>query len=294
MKKDGRILKVSGIKKHIGKLDLGPLSFELKPGVITGLIGVNGSGKTTLLRTMMGSYIRDEGKLSYVDSQGNEEVIEDFKDELSFVLADFPYHRGLAASSIGKVYGKYYDSFDYSKYMGLLKEYGVNEKGNYKILSKGECIKMQTAFALSYPSSIYVFDEPVGNLDPEFRDKFYDIMRDIVSDEKSSIIISSHLVMELEKIADELVWIKNEKIYFYGTVDELKDKYRIIDINKEELQYINNDMIVGSKIRDNHSEVMITIDNLEEFEKIKERFRDKVRFAELQEIMYFVEKGMEA
>lgn len=294
MKKEGRILKICGIKKHIGKLDLGPLSFELKPGVITGLIGVNGSGKTTLLRTMMGSYVRDEGKLSYVDSYGNEEIIEDFKEDLSFVLADFPYHRTLPASKIGKIYGNYYDSFDYSKYMELLKEYGVNENGNFKTMSKGECIKVQTAFALSHTSSIYVFDEPVGNLDPEFRDRFYDIMRDIVSDEKSSIIISSHLVMELEKIADDLIWIKDEKLYFYGTVDELKDKYRIIDISENELQYIDKDIIVGYKIRDNHSEVMISADNNEQLERVEERFRDKVRFAELQEIMYFVEKGMEA
>lgn len=291
MNNKGKTLKVEGLNKKIGDFEIKDINFVLKPGVVTGLIGVNGSGKTTLMRTVMGSYIKDSGRLSYVDDNGNVNEVSDIKKELSFILEGFPFQTLYSARDIGDLFGYYYEGYDKDKYKTLLKEFNIQELKQTSKLSTGEKIKVQTAFALSHNASIYMMDEPVGNLDVSFRDKFYKIIRDIVSDELSSVLISSHIIGELENIVDEIIWLKDGKIYFNGTIEELRDSYRVIDIDKNDAVSIPADMIVGSRIREYNSEVMIKISDKSDLEKLDESMIDKVRYADLKEIIYFVEKN---
>lgn len=291
MNNNGKTLKVEGLNKRIGDFELKDINFELKPGVVTGLIGVNGCGKTTLMRTLMGSYIKDSGKLSYVDDNGNENEVSDIKKELGFILESFPFSKNYSAKNIGKLYGIYYDDFDYKKYMDLLNEYNVPLEKPNVLMSTGERIKIEIAFALSHKSSIYIMDEPVGNLDVVFRDKFYKIIREIVSDEVSSILISSHIIGELEDVIDEVIWMNDGKMFFNGSIEELRDSYRILEVGKEDVVMIPSDMVVGSRVREYSSEVLIKINENEDLDNLSDVLRDKVRYAELKEIIYFVEKA---
>ena len=291
MDNKGKKLKVEGLNKRIGDFELKDINFELKPGVVTGLIGVNGCGKTTLMRTLMGSYIKDSGKLSYVDDKGNENEVSDIKNELGFILESFPFSKNYSAENIGKLYGIYYDDFDYKKYMDLLNEYNVPLEKPNVLMSTGEKIKIEIAFALSHKANIYVMDEPVGNLDVVFRDKFYKIIRDIVSDEVSSVLISSHIISELEDVIDEVLWMKDGEVFFKGNIEELRDSYRIIEVEKEDVVSIPSDMVVGSRIRKYNCEVLVKINEENELGNLNDALRDKVRYAELKEIIYFVEKA---
>ena len=291
MNNKGKILKVEGLNKIIGNFKLKDINFELKPGVVTGLIGVNGSGKTTLMRTVMGSYIKNSGKFYFVDDNGNQNEVHDIKNELSYILADSPFSLSYKVKDIADMYGYYYDEFDNDKYMSLIKEFNLPDDRPIVNMSTGEKVKLQTAFALSHNASIYMMDEPVGNLDVAFRDRFYKIIRQIVSDELSSVLISSHIIGELENIVDEIIWIKNGRIYFSGSIEELRDSYRIVEIDKNDAVSIPSDMIVGSRLREYNSEVMIKINDKSDLEKIDETMRDKVRYADLKEIIYFVEKN---
>ena len=293
MDNKGKKLKVEGLNKRIADFELKDINFELKPGVVTGLIGVNGCGKTTLMRTLMGSYIKDSGKLSYVDDNGNENEVSDIKKELGFILESFPFSKNYSAINIGKLYGIYYDDFDYKKYMDLLNEYNVTLEKPNVLMSTGERIKIEIAFALSHKSSIYIMDEPVGNLDVVFRDKFYKIIREIVSDEVSSILISSHIIGELEDVIDEVIWMNDGKIFFNGSIEELRDSYRILEVDKEDVIMIPSDMVVGSRVREYSSEVLIKINEIKDLDNLSDVLRDKIRFAELKEIIYFVEKARE-
>ncbi|HAV90391.1 ATP-binding cassette domain-containing protein [uncultured Eubacterium sp.] len=293
MNNNGKTLKVEGLNKRIGDFELKDISFELKPGVVTGLIGVNGCGKTTLMRTLMGSYIKDSGKLSYVDDKGNENEVSDIKKELGFILESFPFSKNYSAENIGKLYGIYYDDFDYKKYIDLLKEYKVPLGKANVLMSTGERIRIEIAFALSHKANIYVMDEPVGNLDVVFRDKFYKIIREIVSDEVSSVLISSHIIGELEDVIDEVIWMNDGNIFFNGSIEELRDSYRILEVDKEDVVMIPSDMVVGSRVREYSSEVLIKVDDENELKNISESIREKIRFAELKEIIYFVEKTKE-
>lgn len=291
MNNNGKTLKVEGLNKRIGDFELKDINFELKPGVVTGLIGVNGCGKTTLMRTLMGSYIKDSGKLSYADDNGNENEVSDIKKELGFILESFPFSKNYSAEIIGKLYGIYYDDFDYKKYMDLLNEYNVPLEKPNVLMSTGERIKIEIAFALSHKSSIYIMDEPVGNLDVVFRDKFYKIIREIVSDEVSSVLISSHIIGELEDVIDEVIWMNDGNIFFNGSIEELRDSYRILEVDKEDVVMIRSDMVVGSRVREYSSEVLIKINENKDLDNLSDVLRDKVRYAELKEIIYFVEKA---
>ena len=187
---------------------------------------------------------------------------------------------------------------DLKKYKELLGEYKVPVKEMISQLSKGQALRMQLAFALSYPAKIYVFDEPVGNLDVEFRDTFYGIVRELTASEQCSVILSSHLVTELEHVADEILWIGKENeegfVRFTGTMDDLKNRYRLLSVDDETAKAIPAEMIRGKRLRENHKDYLIYQED-GDFTKegpgaLPKELWEGLRFPDLQEIMYFVEK----
>lgn len=292
------LLKCEHLNKTIGNYKLNDIDFELEPGMVMGLIGVNGSGKTTLLRSILGSYCLDEdpadsGEL-WINNMHFQRDIKEYRASIAYVLQESPFSRYMTVKEIGETYGRYYKGFDMEKYLKLIKEYEVPEKKWYDWLSKGQKIRVQLAFALSYPAILYVMDEPVGNLDVEFRDIFYDTVRDLTAKEDCSVILSSHLVTELEHIADNLLWLskKEDQGYerYFGSIDDLKNRYRILSTTNENIASVPKEMMIGEKIRSSHNEYMLYSET-GDFDKLPDALKDSVRYPELQEIMYYSEKG---
>lgn len=306
--------------KTIGNYKIEDINFELKPGYILGIIGRNGSGKTTLLRTLMGSYKLDKnlrnGKV--MDDKVNQDsdvlinnisVSEDvkcYKENIAFVFCDTPFNEALSSIENGKAYGRYYKTFDMDKYLELLEKFDVPAKSKVGKLSKGQSIKQQLAFALSYDAKVYFFDEPTGNLDIQFRDLFYKYIREIVADGEKSVIYASHLVEEMEEFADYILWLKNEnevgKVKFYGDIDSLRNNYLLVEATEAVLNKIPKEIIVGGRKRENHSEMLIKVTDEKSRgvkvkqeqngdKKISKEIKDNSRYASLKEIMYYEEKG---
>ena len=292
------LLKCEHLNKTIGNYKLNDIDFELEPGMVMGLIGVNGSGKTTLLRSILGSYCLDEdpadsGEL-WVNNMHFQRDIKEYRASIAYVLQESPFSRYMTVKEIGETYGRYYKGFDMEKYLKLIKEYEVPEKKWYDWLSKGQMIRVQLAFALSYPAALYIMDEPVGNLDVEFRDIFYDTVRDLTAKEDCSVILSSHLVTELEHIADNLLWLskKEDQGYerYFGSIDDLKNRYRILSTANENIASVPKEMMIGEKIRSSHNEYMLYSET-GDFDKLPDVLKGAARYPELQEIMYYSEKG---
>lgn len=296
------LFKCEHLTKNLGEYKLNDMTFSLEPGMVLGVIGTNGCGKTTLLRSIMGSYRLDQnpedgGKL-WIDQKSSLENVKEYRQNMAYVLTESPFPSLMFAKEAGEIYGYYYPGFDFQTYTQLLEDYEVPEKTTINSLSAGQKIRMQLAFAQSYPAKLYVFDEPVGNLDVEFRDTFYETIRKLVSSGESSVILSSHLVTELEHIADYLLWIeKKENVgstKYFGTIDNLKNNYRILSVEENMAQAIPKEMIVGKRIRTNHSEFLIRknqegeLDDLSK--KLPEALQSELRYPDLQEIMYFTEK----
>ena len=237
--------------------------------MILGVIGMNGCGKTTLLRSILGSYRLDQNPEDkgniwlnlHNTSESNvhyRDNIKEYKQNIAYVLTECPFPGLMLAKEVGERYGRFYPGFDLHKYTQLLNDYEIPKKVLIRSLSAGQRIRMQLAFALCYPAKLYVFDEPVGNLDVEFRDIFYEIVRELVSSGNCSVILSSHLVTELEHIADYLLWIEKKEnvgntIYF-GSIDDLKNSYRILNATENTIQMIPMELLAGKRIRTNHSE----------------------------------------
>lgn len=282
---------------------LADITFALEAGCILGVIGRNGSGKTTLLRTLMGMQsTQGDAKILGYSLQKDE---KEYKKRIAYVLNESPFRMNVNALTNGRLFGRYYDSFDLERYKELLERYEILEhpeklqsvrQGKKNIqalnrLSQGQQIQQQLAFALSYDASVYFMDEPTGNLDVEFRDTFYEEIRKLVSDERKSVIYASHLIEEMEYFADYILWLREQngisQIYFYGTVDELRDRYRIIEAEDEVLRGIPSERILGGRKETNHNEWLIDVEQYE----LPASIRKCVRYPELKEIMYYVEKG---
>ena len=293
------LFKCEHLTKKLGEYKLNDMSFELEPGMVLGVIGTNGCGKTTLLRSILGSYRLDQnpedsGKL-WIDHLNSSENVKEYRQNIAYVLTECPYYSLMFAKEIGELYGHFYPCFDFQKYTQLLKEYEIPDRTLVNSLSAGQKIRVQLAFALSYPAKVYVFDEPVGNLDVEFRDTFYEIVRGLVSSGESSVILSSHLVTELEHIADYLLWIEKKEdvgnMKYFGTIDDLKNNYRILSAEESVAQTIPKEMIVGKRIRTSHSEFLLHQNPEHDFSgTLPQELRNELRYPDLQEIMYFTEK----
>lgn len=297
------IFSCKHITQELEHFKLADITFALDAGCILGVIGKNGSGKTTLLRTLMGmqSTQGDARILGYSLRKDEKE----YKKRMAYVLNESPFRMNVNAVTNGRLFGRYYDSFNLERYKELLERYGILEhpeklqsvrQGKKNIqalnrLSQGQQIRQQLAFALSYDASVYFMDEPTGNLDVDFRDTFYEEIRKLVSDERKSVIYASHLVEEMENFADYILWLREQngvsQIYFYGTVDELRDQYRIIEAEDEVLREIPSERILGGRKETNHNEWLIDVEQYE----LPASIRECVRYPELKEIMYYVEKG---
>lgn len=295
------LFRCEHLTKNLGEYKLKDVSFSLEPGRVLGVIGTNGCGKTTLLRTILGSYRLDRegdfGELE-IDKLHFRRNVKAYKESMAYVLQSTPFSEFMHPVEIGERYGHFYPGFDLKKYKELLGEYKVPVKEMISQLSKGQALRMQLAFALSYPAKLYVFDEPVGNLDMEFRDTFYGIVRELTASEQCSVILSSHLVTELEHVADEILWIGKEKeegfVRFFGTMDDLKNRYRLLSVDDETAKAIPAEMICGKRLRENHKDYLIYQED-GEFTKegpgtLPKELQEELRFPDLQEIMYFVEK----
>ena len=293
------LFKCEHLTKKLGEYKLNDMSFELEPGMVLGVIGTNGCGKTTLLRSILGSYRlnqnpEDRGKI-WIDQLNSSANVKEYRQSIAYVLTECPYTTLMFAKEIGELYGHFYPGFDFQKYTQLLKEYEIPDRTIVNSLSAGQRIRVQLAFALSYPAKLYVFDEPVGNLDVEFRDTFYEIVRGLVSAGECSVILSSHLVTELEHITDYLLWIEKKEdvgsMKYFGTIDDLKNNYRILSVEESVAQTIPKEMIAGKRIRTSHSEFLLHLDPEHDFSKtLPQELRNELRYPDLQEIMYFTEK----
>lgn len=276
------------------------ISFKLPAGYVLGIIGRNGCGKSTLIKALLGWFPKSEGD-SYIGDKSLKNNGKDYKLEIAYVLNECPFDATYTAKQIGLTYGKYYKGFDMKKYDKLLEKFGLSKRKWISNLSQGQQIRLQLAFAMSYQATVYIFDEPAGNLDIEFRNEFYGYVREIMEDSSKSVICSSHLIEELEEISDYILWLRRDnnitKIYYYGTAEELKESYRMLECDADLAVEIKGlakkyNKTCGGRRRDTHSELLVD-KTLLEFKEAQELINSKcsVRYADLKEIMYYLEKG---
>ncbi|MCM1256822.1 MAG: ABC transporter ATP-binding protein [Roseburia sp.] len=272
------------------------IQFDLPSGYILGVMGRNGVGKSTLVYALLGEYKRGEQNRVVLKGMTMGEDIAAYKKSLAFVLNETPFPQKINALDCARLYACYYEKFDRSKYRSLLREFGVPEKIPIKKLSTGQKIRQQLAFALSYDARLYIFDEPAGNLDPGVRELFWERTKELIREGDRSVIYVSHLVDELERMADYILWIgagkKEEKIKegvqkYFGETEELMGQFQLIQASRDEAWELPAEAVAFIRDRENAKELLVRISR----ENLPEWLKKVSRRPTLKEIIYYVETG---
>ncbi|MCL2864789.1 MAG: ABC transporter ATP-binding protein [Lachnospiraceae bacterium] len=214
------LLKINGITKYYGnKCALNGVTLTINKGRIIGLLGPNGSGKTTLIKLVMGLLTPDQGELSVL---GHPIGIES-KASISY-LPDRTYlNESMRVKDIIDYFVDFYSDFDPHRAYNMLGALNINAYDKLKTMSKGTKEKVQLVLVMSRRAALYILDEPIAGVDPAARDY---IINTILQnyDETASIIISTHLITDIENILDDVIFIKEGQINMSCTVDELREK----------------------------------------------------------------------
>ncbi len=255
--------KIVNSKEERKSFTLSDFDFRIEPGYILGIVGKNGAGKTTLIRTILGLYQPNEGTITVA---GYDRVLESVKAKksIAFITDECLFPLDLSPKDIGKSFGPLYDGFDYKKFEGYCKRFGVPMRKSIRKQSKGMKVKVQLAFCLSYYASLYVFDEPSAGLDPIFRKELVELFFEIVEDGTKSIVLSTHLTEDLDRIADYILYVEDGKQNFFMEKEELVSKFKLIKGSRGQVNYYNK-YVVGRKDEDIFSEALVLLPE-EDFE----------------------------
>ena len=230
-------------KSRKNDFELKDISLTLPCGCIMGLIGENGAGKTTLINAMLGVISRDWGTVSFFDKPECNEV----KDEIGVVLGEDSFPLTLNPNSINKIMKKVYSKWDEEKYFDLLKKFSLPENKIVKTFSRGMKVKLSIAVALSHNARLLILDEPTNGLDPVIRSEIVDIFYDFTRNPLNSVLISSHIVSDLEKLCDYIAFLHNGKLVLCEEKDRLLEKYGIIHCDAEEFKKIDPSAVKSKK-----------------------------------------------
>ncbi|MCR5688046.1 MAG: ABC transporter ATP-binding protein [Lachnospiraceae bacterium] len=212
------LLQVSSLTKKFGTVTaLNNLNFELESGHITGLLGPNGSGKTTLIKIICGLLQPTAGSVTV---EGNPVGVES-KKVISY-LPDTTYlGKSSSVEEVIKYFCDFYDDFDANRAYDMLGKLNINPRSRLRTLSKGTKEKVQLILVMSRRADLYILDEPIAGVDPAARDY---ILNTIISnyDENASILISTHLISDVENILDEVIFLKQGNIVRHCAVDDIR------------------------------------------------------------------------
>lgn len=221
MLKDGYVVECRGLaKKYKGLWALNHVDLKLERGKIIGLVGPNGSGKTTLIKLLNGLLVPTEGEILINGIAPGPET----KARVSYLPDNNYLSNWMTVEQMIEFYGDFYPDFDAKKAYEMLESLGLNAKQKFKTMSKGMKEKVQLVLVMSREADLYCLDEPIAGVDPAARDY---ILRTIIANyaEGATVLISTHLIADVEKVLDEVVFIRNGEIIRHTAVEELREQY---------------------------------------------------------------------
>ncbi|MGL4735958.1 MAG: ABC transporter ATP-binding protein [Cellulosilyticaceae bacterium] len=253
---NGYALNVKGLSKKYDDFILDHITFDVPKGAIVGLIGENGAGKSTTIQAILGLIQKDEGAV-LIDGKAAEEIDDIGKEALGVVFDGSNFPESLTIKKLNHVLRNIYPSWDEEKFYTLLTQMAIPVNKKIKELSKGMKMKLSIVTALSHHAKFLVLDEATSGLDPVVRDDILDLFLEFVQDEACSILVSSHITTDLEKVADYIVFIHQGKIVFSKPKDELIYEYGIIKCGAAQFEEIAKEDILVYRKQDYQWQVLV-------------------------------------
>lgn len=239
------IIKLKNVEKEFLGFKLGPLDLNIKKGTVTGLIGENGAGKSTTLKLLLNALKKDRGTIEVFGKDIND-LSEEEKYKIGFVYDDLYLPDTMDIGEIETFHEKLYrDFWQEDIFNDLVDRFNLPEKQAIKSFSRGMKMKLSFALALSHSAELLILDEATSGLDPVARDDFLDILLDFIQDENHTVLISSHILSDLEKIADYIAFIHKGDLLFNEEKDRLIEIYGLVSLNDDEYESLDKNAIVA-------------------------------------------------
>ena len=279
------ILEVRNLTKQYADFTLDHVSFSIPKGTIMGLIGENGAGKSTTINAILDLIHKDDGTVTFWGQELSS--TKQLKEDIGVVFDGINFYETLTAAKVGKISQAAYKQWDDLLYREYLNRFQLPTDKEIKTFSKGMKMKLCIAVALSHRPKLLILDEPTSGLDPVMRDDILDVFLEFVQDEEHSIMISSHITTDLEKVADTITFIHQGKVLFCKAKDELLYHYGIIRCGAAIFDEIYKSEILAYRKEDYQWNVLVA-----DKEKARRRYKNAVvDDAAIDDILLLYVKG---
>ena len=279
-------IQIQNLSKVYEDFSLKNITLNIPKGSILGLVGANGAGKSTMIQSLLGLIPSeyDAIKILGKDLQTQEKEI---KEDIAVIYDVSHYNLQYTPKFIGAMLQKVYQNWDVERYHGYLKRFGLPEDKRLKTFSKGMKMKLEFAIAFSHAPKILILDEATSGLDPVFRDEILDLIREFTEEEEHTVLISSHITSDLDKVADYIALIHDGTLQFVKTYDEIRDDYGILHCGKDFFETLREEDIVSFKKEPYEYKVLVKNKNeiLRVFPELE------MERASVEDIMLFYVKG---
>jgi len=276
------ILEIKNLTKHYDGFTLDKVSLALPKGSIMGFIGSNGAGKTTTIKLILNLIHRDGGDVK-VFGLDNLKYEKQIKENLGVVFDESSFPINMRVPHIDKVLSKIYKNWDATVFSNYIHKFNLPVSKDIKDFSRGMKMKLSIAIALSHHAKLLILDEATSGLDPVVRDEILDVFLEFIQDENNSIFVSSHIISDIEKVADYITFINNGKIVFCESKDQLLNNYGILKCRHAEFERLDRTYVKGYRKNQFGVEALV----------VKDKFRGSYTIdrASIEDIMLYTIKG---
>ena len=278
------LIEIKSLCKSYPGFALDNVTFSVPQGYIMGFIGPNGAGKTTTIKSILGMVAIGGGEVTLFGEKMSTDSPQ-LKEDIGVVM-DLPFYvDDWKVRTVESAVSPFYSKWNHDTFESLIRKFGIEKNKKVKELSRGMKVKLMLATALSHDAKLLILDEPTSGLDPVARDELMEMLLKFVSDENKSVLFSTHITSDLEKVADFITFIIGGKIEFSGERDDLLESYRLIKGGTSELTVDQKKSIIGCREHSFGFEGMIKTENIPKMPKGV--VTDKIS---LEEIIVFMNK----
>ena len=238
-------LELRHVSRRLGDFELRDVNLTLPKGCILGLVGENGAGKSTTIRLLTGELRPDSGTVSVLDAEPGSPDFRSVKERLGVVLDDAWFPEILNARQVGTMMAMTYESWDAELYESYLARFALPREKNFKDYSRGMRMKLAIAVALAHRPEVLLLDEATAGLDPIVRDEVLEIFREFSEAEDHAILISSHILSDLEKLCDYIAFLHQGKLLFCQEKDRLLETYGLFVGTRQQAEELSEDAVLA-------------------------------------------------
>lgn len=254
---ENNVIEIKGLTKRYKGFALEDLNLELPAGCILGLVGENGAGKSTTIRLIMDAISRDAGQVTVLGVDNRSPDFLRTKEDIGVVLDETCIPEVITARQLGKIMAGTYKNWDQPAYDKWLEKFQLPADKKFKEYSRGMTMKLGIAAALSHHAKLLLLDEATSGLDPMVRDELLDVFADFAVEDGHAVLLSSHIVSDLEKICDYIAFLHKGRLVLCEEKDALLDRYGILKCTKEQIRNVPSEAVHSMRVGPYGAEALV-------------------------------------